>query len=165
MAFAPAKGDRAEWVVQKLTEIGVDDIVVVRAARSVVRWEGGREGAALGRLRRVAAEAMNQSRRVWLPDVRGPVALHALASDAAASITRAPGAMALAEPGGAPFGASTTGIAVGPEGGWSEEELALGWPTVSLGDGVLRSETAAVVAAVLLSAQRAGTVGREERPR
>ncbi len=41
LAFAPVKGDRPEWVVQKLTELGVDRIVPVRTARSVVRWEGG----------------------------------------------------------------------------------------------------------------------------
>ena len=40
VAFAPVKGDRPEWVVQKLVEIGVDRIVVLRSARSVVVWEG-----------------------------------------------------------------------------------------------------------------------------
>ena len=42
VAFAPTKGDRPEWVVQKLTELGVDRIVPLRTARSVVRWEGDR---------------------------------------------------------------------------------------------------------------------------
>ena len=46
VAFAPAKGDRPEWVVQKLTELGIDRIVPLAAARSVVRWDGrpGRPG-------------------------------------------------------------------------------------------------------------------------
>ncbi len=69
VAFAPVKGERPEWVVQKLTELGVDRIVVVAAARSVVRWNGERERSAMDRLRRVAAEAAAQCRRVWIPQV------------------------------------------------------------------------------------------------
>ena len=42
VAFAPTKGDRPEWVVQKLTELGIDRIVPLRTVRSVVRWEGDR---------------------------------------------------------------------------------------------------------------------------
>ena len=53
VAFAPTKGDRPEWVTQKLTELGVDRIVPLRTVRSVVRWEGergdpGRRAAAPG---------------------------------------------------------------------------------------------------------------------
>ena len=49
MAFAPAKGDRPEWVVQKLTELGIDRIVPLAAARSVVRWDGdGPSGRSTG---------------------------------------------------------------------------------------------------------------------
>lgn len=152
VAFAPVKGERAEWVVQKLTELGVDRIVVVTAARSVVRWEGERERVAVERLRRVAAEAAAQCRRVWLPEVEGVVPFSALAGRPDAAW------MALAEPGAAPLRAGCTGVAVGPEGGWDESELAAGWPTVGLGEHVLRAETAAVAAGALLAAQRAGTV-------
>lgn len=148
VGFAPVKGERAEWVVQKLTELGIDRIVVVAAARSVVRWNAERERAALERLRRVASEAAAQCRRVWLPAVEGVVAPAALAG---------PG-MALAEPGAAPLTSACTGVVVGPEGGWDEAELGQGWPTVGLGEHVLRAETAAVAAGVLLAAQRAGTV-------
>ena len=69
VAFAPTKGDRPEWVVQKLTELGVDRIVPLRTARSVVRWEGDRGDRAVERLRRVAREAAAQCRQVWLPEV------------------------------------------------------------------------------------------------
>lgn len=148
VGFAPVKGERAEWVVQKLTEVGVDRIVVVAAARSVVRWSAERERAALERLRRVAAEAVAQCRRVWLPAVDGVVPPAALAG---------PG-VALAEPGAGPLTAACTGVVVGPEGGWDEAELGQGWPTVGLGEHVLRAETAALVAGVLLAAQRASTV-------
>lgn len=148
VAFAPVKGERAEWVVQKLTELGVDRIVVVAAARSVVRWSGDRERTALERLRRVAAEAANQSRRVWLPGVEGVLPLAALADRG----------LSLAEPGAPPLDAGCRGVAVGPEGGWDETELALGWPTVGLGANVLRAETATVAAGVLLTGPRTSTV-------
>lgn len=148
VAFAPVKGERPEWVVQKLTEVGVDRIVVISATRSVVRWAGDRQLAVMDRLRRVATEASAQSRRVWLPSVDGVVPLAALAGQG----------LALAEPGAPPMAAGCTGVAVGPEGGWDEAELAMGWPAVGLGPHVLRAETAALAAGVLLAAGRAGTV-------
>ncbi len=148
VAFTPVKAERPEWVVQKLTELGVDRIVVLSTARSVVRWDPDRARAVLERLRRVAAEAIAQSRRVWLPEVTGVVGLDDLARQGTA----------LAEPGGPAVDERLTGIAVGPEGGWSPEELASGWPTVGLATHVLRAETAAVAAGALLGARRAGTV-------
>ena len=150
VAFTPVKAERPEWVVQKLSELGVDRIVVLSTARSVVRWDPGRARAAVERLRRVAAEAAAQARRVWLPEVAGVAGLDDLEREG----------MALAEPGGPPPAPVLTGIAVGPEGGWSPEELSTGWPTVGLAAHVLRAETAAVAAGVLLGAQRAGTVSR-----
>ncbi|MET0626969.1 MAG: RsmE family RNA methyltransferase, partial [Acidimicrobiia bacterium] len=56
IACALTKGERPELVVQKLTELGVDTVLLVRAARSVVRWDDQRETTAMGRLRRVARE-------------------------------------------------------------------------------------------------------------
>ena len=74
LAVAPSltKGDRPELVVQQLTELGVDRIVVVEAARSVVRWDDNRAAVAMQRLARVAREAGAQSRRARLPGARGP---------------------------------------------------------------------------------------------
>jgi hypothetical protein len=69
VAFAPTKGDRPEWVTQKLTELGVDRVVPLRTSRSVVHWEGERGVKAVERLRRVAREAAAQCRRPWLPEV------------------------------------------------------------------------------------------------
>ena len=150
VAFAPVKGDRPEWVVQKLTEVGVDRIVVLAAARSVVRWEGERAAKQVERLARVAREAAMQSRRVWLPSVEGVVPF----ADAAGWA----GGVALAEPGGAPPSLDRPVVLVGPEGGWSADELGAEVPRVDLGPTVLRAETAAVAAGVLLSALRAGMV-------
>jgi 16S rRNA (uracil1498-N3)-methyltransferase len=142
IGFAPAKGDRPEWTVQKLTEIGVDRIVPLRTARSVVRWEGARAGQAVDRLRRVAREAAMQARRCRLPEV-ADVAAPAMVPDAV-----------LAEPGGGPPSLEHPVVLIGPEGGWSEEELAAAPGTVAVGALILRSETAAVAAAVLLAARR-----------
>lgn len=150
VAFAPVKSVRPEWAVQKLTELGIDRIVLLSTARSVVRWDPGRAAANLERLGRVVVEASAQSRRVWLPELVGVVGLDALERTGTA----------LAEPGGPPPTTDVTGIAVGPEGGWATEELSGGWPTVGLGTLVLRAETAALAAGVLLGAQRAGTVSR-----
>jgi 16S rRNA (uracil1498-N3)-methyltransferase len=146
VGFAVMKGDRPEWVVQKLTELGVDRIVPLRTERSVVRWDGERGVAAVERLRRVAREAAMQSRRCWLPSVAGV--------DVPASFPEA----ALAEPGGVPITLAHATVLVGPEGGWAPPELAGAAATVSLGELVLRSETAAVAAGTLLGALRSRSV-------
>jgi 16S rRNA (uracil1498-N3)-methyltransferase len=143
IAVAPPKGDRMDWLVQKCTEVGVDHLVVLTAERSVVRWDGDRAERQLRRLRRVAVEAAMQSRRVRLPTITGPVPATELL----------PGAVA-AEPSGRPLAPADTIVAIGPEGGWSPVELAVAADTVSLGETVLRVETAAVVAAALLTAAR-----------
>jgi 16S rRNA (uracil1498-N3)-methyltransferase len=144
VGFVPVKGERPEWVVQKLTEIGVDRILVLRSSRSVVVWDGPRGVGALDRLRKVAAQAACQSRRVWLPEVDGVAELSGLARTEP---------VVLAERGG---GTPEVGPAmcIGPEGGWSDDELALAQGTVGLGDAVLRSETAAVVGGTLVCALR-----------
>jgi len=153
VAFAPAKGDRPEWVVQKLTELGIDRIVVLATRRGVVRWDGDRAARAVARLRRVSAEAAAQCRRVWLPEVVGPVGLAELAGTHGAE-----GELAVAQQGGATLDGACRIVAVGPEGGWDPEEIALGLPAVGLGPNVLRAETAAVAAAVALTFQRDATV-------
>lgn len=148
VAFVPTKGDRPEWVVQKLTELGVDRIVVATSARSVVRWDGPRVDRHLARLAEVARQASAQSRRVHLPVVDGVVPVASLLS----------GGVAVAVPGGPPPDLSHPAVLVGPEGGWSVEEEAAAAHTVGLGPGVLRAETAAVAAGALLAALRAGLV-------
>jgi 16S rRNA (uracil1498-N3)-methyltransferase len=139
VAFAIPKQDRPEWIVQKLTELGVDRIVLLHAERSVVRWDGQRAEKHLGRLRRVAAEALQQSRGVWLPEVEGPLSAREVVAD-----------WAVAEPGGRPIGGDDHRIAVGPEGGWSAAELDAARDHLALGASVLRVETAALSAAVRL---------------
>jgi 16S rRNA (uracil1498-N3)-methyltransferase len=144
VGFPLLKGDRTEWTVQKLTELGIDAIIPLVTARTVVRPDASTAPRRGDRLRRVAREAASQSRRVFLPEVADPVSLAGLPLDA----------VAFAEPGGALLPEEVTTVFVGPEGGWSAEELARGATTVSLGPGVLRAETAALVSGVLLAARR-----------
>jgi 16S rRNA (uracil1498-N3)-methyltransferase len=149
VALALTKGDRMDWAVQKLTELGVDVFVPMAAARSVVQWGDDKATHHAERLRRIARQAAMQSRRTWLPAVEESAPFVDLASR--------PGA-AMAERGGAPPHLGLPVVLVGPEGGWSEEERASGLPTVGLGGAVLRAETAAVAAGALLGALRAGLV-------
>jgi 16S rRNA (uracil1498-N3)-methyltransferase len=155
VAFALVKGAKPELVVQKLTELGVDRIVVFSARRSVVRWDDQRAAKQFERLRRVAREACNQSRRLWLPEVQ---------SGDLADLVRA-GAVA-ADAGGRPLTGEDRVVMVGPEGGWDDGELSIGDTTadrVALGDNVLRAETAAIAVGVLIGALRSGLVEPTER--
>ena len=144
IAFALTKGDKPELVVQKLTELGVDRIVPFFAERSVVRWDEARAQRNLDRLRRVAREAAMQSRRVTLPDLTD---VASVASVGAQGFVRA-------DRGGAPLTLACASIAIGPEGGWSDDERASMPESVALADTVLRAETAAITAAAVLGALR-----------
>jgi 16S rRNA (uracil1498-N3)-methyltransferase len=163
MAFVPVKGDRNEWSVQKLTEIGVDDIILLAPTRhSVVRWSDADKQ--LRKLRVAAREAAMQSRRVWLPAVSGLVSLaDALAMPGAAVADPAASSPAWSAPldssPAAPNRASPALIVVGPEGGFDDDEIPANVPRVSLGDTILRAETATLVAATLLAARRSAVGG------
>lgn len=152
IGMAPVKGDRTEWAVQKLTELGVDCILMLTGERSVVRWDRQRASRHLQKLRVVARQAAMQSRQVWLPEVTGMERVETLAAE--------PG-VALAVPGGGPPTLDHATVLVGPEGGWTAAEERSAQATVGLGPAVLRTESAAVAAGVLLTALRAGLV----RPR
>jgi 16S rRNA (uracil1498-N3)-methyltransferase len=149
VGFAPVKGDRPEWAVQKLTEIGVDRIVILSAERSVVRWTPERAPHHLTRLRGIVRQAVMQSRRVWVPELTGVVTAASLAAD--------PG-VAIAAPGGVPPQLAYPTVLVGPEGGWSPSEERAATTSIQLGPGILRTESAAVAAGVLLVALRSGLV-------
>jgi len=149
IGFGLSKGVKPEWCVQKLTELGVDRIRPFTAARSVVRWDGTKAEAARARLQKVAREAARQSRSPWVPIVE-PLATWA-------EVAALPGACR-ADRGGAPPSLERRLVLVGPEGGWDDEELSVPLPVVALGAGVLRAETAAITAGVLLTALREGVV-------
>ncbi len=146
------KFDHFEWMVEKATELGVARIVPVETVRS----ERGLEKAARKRIerwRKIALEAAQQSRRPFLPEVDEPVAFRdALASNADCRFFAD-------EAGGGKLECAadqSAAVLIGPEGGWVDEEraAAANWKNVSLSRNVLRAETAALAALVLLSVER-----------
>jgi 16S rRNA (uracil1498-N3)-methyltransferase len=149
LMVAVPRPERAAWLVEKATELGVAAVRFVAAERAV----RGVDGRALARLRRVAGAALEQSGGARLPRLSGPHSVSEL-PDLLAGIASSH----LLDPGGsAALPARTTASAavlVGPEGGWEPRELAVlsaaGALPVSLGPRVLRVETAAVAAASLL---------------
>ncbi len=142
-----------DWAVQKSVEVGAAGFTPVVSERS----QGG-DAAGRGRLehwRRVARQALKQCRRPWEMEVTEPAGIADLDG-----IAR-PECRLLADPEGEPaMGLTGVGrdalLLVGPEGGFSDDELHLldagGWRRVALGPHVLRAETAAVVGAAVVHA-------------
>jgi 16S rRNA (uracil1498-N3)-methyltransferase len=151
------KFDRFEWLVEKATELGVDAILPVVAARSDKGLaEASRKRSE--RWRRIAYEAGQQSRRLSPPEIR------AAASFAEVLLFPAPFRYFLDETGGDPLlralpaGRPTeahAALLTGPEGGWTEAEreaaIAAGWLAASLGPQILRAETAALAGVAILA--------------
>jgi 16S rRNA (uracil1498-N3)-methyltransferase len=150
------KGDRGELAVEVLTEIGTDRIVPWAASRSVGVWRGDRAAKSLAKWRATAREAGKQSRRSWLPEVTEL----ASTSDVVALVDTADLSVVLHESARSSLaavsleGVSSIVVVVGPEGGLTEEELEVlgAGHVVRMGEPVLRTSTAGVVAvAALLS--------------
>ena len=165
VAMAPPKGDRLAWAVQKLAEVGADEIVLMESERAVRRWgESERGERARRRLEVVAREAAMQSRRPFVPAVGGPSSLMQ-AVEAGTGGTRV---VVLWEGAEAALGELLGGVAamirlvVGPEGGFAAHEVdaarIAGADVASLGDGILRTETAALAATVVVL-HRLGRLG------
>jgi len=148
------KGERQKWLVEKLTELGVTELVPLVAERGVAQPTD----AALARLERSVVEASkqcgrNRLMRVAKPQTWGQWLAYALQR------------RLIAHPGGTPLAAldlgqpQATHLAIGPEGGFTDAEasaaLAAGWQSVELGPRILRVETAAaaLAAVVALSAR------------
>lgn len=158
VAFVLVKGARPELATQKLTELGVDNIVLLHSDHSVVRWNDSKSERNIERLERVAREASMQSRRVRLPTITGVLAADAVLGKSGGTVT--------AEPGGRNLDGSERLVVVGPEGGWSARELQLvetsavgsASSVISLGSQILRAETASIVAGTLLTHLRNGAI-------
>lgn len=157
------KGEKFEWVLQKGTEVGVSTFVPLLCGRAVPRGqgEGGWGGSRTGRWRRILQEAAEQSGRGRIPTLEQPfpfaeacrqaqpLALIAWEQERTVGL-RAALRQRLTE-GGPP---SQVSLFIGPEGGFTPEEVALaaehGITAVSLGTRVLRAETAGPLAAALV---------------
>lgn len=155
VAFALTKGDKPDWTVQKLTELGVDRIVPFRAERSVVKWDAAKARANQDRMESIARAAAEQSHRVWLPVIEPVTDVASLAARGAVRADRSAEEAAGARPAQIP-----PVVAVGPEGGWSDAERELLPRAIGLGRHVLRAETAALAAAVVLGLARDEAAGR-----
>jgi len=152
LVLALLKGDKMDLVVQKTTELGVDAIVPVSAARAVVHLDGPRAQARQARWRRIAEEAARQCGRADVPDIAAvmPFATAIAPAPATTAAWRGlldPGAIEVLRPAGLPREGSWL-VAVGPEGGFAPDEVAAaraaGWNGVTLGPRILRAETAAI---------------------
>lgn len=146
------KFDRFEWMLEKATELGVERIQPVQAARTDKGlFEASNKR--IERWHRIAREASQQSRRLRMPEI-------AEAQPLARVLETVGGARYFLDETGAPPVLSVldrslpaparVSLAIGPEGGWTDEERQLardsGWLPVGLGAGILRAETAAVAA-------------------
>lgn len=157
---AVVKGERMDWCLEKLVEVGADAIVPVETARTVVRLDAAKRAGRRERHRALAEAAARQCGRADLPAIAevAPLAAALAAVDAEVRVVAQPGAPALRV---AP--AASLAILVGPEGGLAPEEVALaerhGFTPVSLGPTILRAETAGLilVAAYRLFAPGPGT--------
>lgn len=158
---AVPKSGKLEVVVQKLTEIGAARIQLFYAGRSIPRWAEAKAEAQTERLRSVAFAAAKQARRTRLPEIGTPVGRSAVELPPASFVLHEEADRRLipALPAAPP---DRIGIVVGPEGGLSSEEVGSfersGALAVSLGQLVLRTETAALVTASIVLA-RYGVVG------
>ncbi len=173
LAAGIARRERMEFTLQKATELGVAEIWPLACARCVVHLDEDRAGRRGERWRRIAEEAAKQSQRSDVPHIARALTLDALLAavgrfdvvlvpweDAADT---APG---IGEALDAENATSDTSVlvVVGPEGGFEPSEVGAmqdaGARIVSLGDTVLRTETAAVVAVAITAYELGGLGGR-----
>ncbi len=159
LALTIFKFDRMEWAIEKCTELGILRIVPVIARRT----DPHLATAAVKRLerwRRIAREASEQSRRVSPPEISDPSRLKDLVGMQAASrivLSEVETECMLRDAVRDHQSGTDMVLALGPEGGWTEDELsafeAAGWRSASLGQTILRAETAAIAATAILAAE------------
>jgi 16S rRNA (uracil1498-N3)-methyltransferase len=159
LLLAVFKFDHFEWAVEKVTELGVARITPILARRTEKHL--AQAGAKrVDRWRRIALEASKQSRRTDIPVIADPAPLASTLA-AESSSTRIllseteqqlhlSHALASLKPTEYESAAFSLALAIGPEGGWTPDEMTLfsssNWTHVTLGPRILRAETAAIAA-------------------
>jgi 16S rRNA (uracil1498-N3)-methyltransferase len=164
LLVAALKRERASWLVEKATEIGVAAVRFLHTERTPRELGPG----TFARLRRVAAAALEQCHRARLPEITGMHGWDELPSLLADLPDRR-----FLDPAGDPAGAggepAPVALLVGPEGGWTggerDELLAAGCRPMTLGPRVLRVETAAVAGAALMLCPQPQPSQPSQRPR
>lgn len=181
LAVALIKSDRFEWMLQKATELGADGFIPLATRRTTVRIPPQRLEGRLQRWKRVVTEAARQCGRQDVPAVLQPTEfarfLEAELLTVRARCLFFEGAKRLLDPDCTEPGGAL--LCVGPEGGWDQSEVdaavSAGFQLFSLGQFILRSETAAIAAVALFRFQVARMTlgnspfptpsrGREEQP-
>lgn len=151
LAVALLKGEKFDLVVQKGTELGVNQFVPLITRYADIRLRDEADGAKrVARWQRIALEATKQSGRAVVPQVTMPVPFE--------SVIRDNSCLLFSERDGQSLDTDSklqsVMAIIGSEGGWSDEELdqarTSGVPIVTLGGRILRSETAAIATAALL---------------
>ena len=149
--LAIIKFDRIEWAIEKLTELGVAQIIPVAARRTDPHLAAAARKR-VERWRRIALEAAEQSRRRLPPELQVGSFRDALATggDCKLLLNENEPAVRVCDLLSAESEIQAVALAVGPEGGWTGDEIAAfqaaAWQSVSLGPTILRAETAAVAA-------------------
>ncbi len=147
------KFDRFEWCLEKATELGASEIVPLAAARSdkpLIDAANKRRG----RWEKILLESAQQARRLRPPKLGGIAsaadAFHVAAADCKIVLSERADAPALREIVRTGMEIRSAALAFGPEGGWSDEEIAAaraaGLREASLGENILRTETAVIAA-------------------
>jgi len=154
LLLAIFKFDRMEWAIEKCTELGVARIVPVIARRTDAHLASA-SAKRLERWRRLAQQASEQSRRATPPEIAAGMKLKdatGLPGVARIVLTEAENKTSLRDV--LPSVEGEILLAIGPEGGWTEDELQLfqtaGWISASLGPTILRAETAAIAATAIV---------------
>lgn len=161
------KGEKMDWVIQKAVELGVDELVPVESRHSIVQLRADRIDSQIARWQRIALEAAQQSEQWRLPTIAPPQSLEALLKSRVTGTV----ALMLAERldgksvRTVELPQDATGsvlILIGPEGGWSKEEMRMAEQArieqVTLGPHILRAETAAIATISILQS-RLGKLG------
>ncbi len=146
LMLAIPKGATLDDCVRMATELGVDEVALLRTERSVPRWDPERARSRVERLTRIACEAAAQCERVDVPIIHEPRALEAWIEQLPASAARVMFAARAAQRLDLPCTPEQVWCAVGPEGGFTDAEResfeAAGFAVASLGRRVLRVDTA-----------------------
>jgi 16S rRNA (uracil1498-N3)-methyltransferase len=155
LVLAVFKFDRMEWAIEKCTELGVSQIVPLISRRTDAHLAAA-SAKRVERWQRIARQAAEQSRRAAPPEIATPIQIaEALNFPAALRIVLAESEERTLLRDVVKSQAADGGIvlAVGPEGGWADDELQsfqqAGWISASLGTTILRAETAAIAATVI----------------
>jgi len=155
LLMAVFKFDRMEWAIEKATELGVARIVPVIARRTDSHLATA-SGKRVERWRRIVVQAAEQSRRSAPPEFSEPMNLQEavnLPGSLRIVLSEAEQDSSLRELVSNHESASEVLLAVGPEGGWTQDELDLfrktGWTSASLAPTILRAETAAIASVAI----------------